>query len=223
MGRKATVLGSSGLIGNALLNYLLADDYYSEVHVIVRRSLENFHPKLRQHIIDFQNQDAYREAISGSETVFCAIGTTMKKVEGNHDDYRKVDHDIPVMAASVAADEGVFNFILVSSVGANASNNNNFYLKLKGIVEESVSRKNIPQVQIFRPSLLLGDRKEKRFGERMAQVLAPVYSIFMLGTARDFKPVEATVVAKAMLAAAKQQTRGIFIHTYNSILKLAGK
>lgn len=223
MSRKATILGASGLIGSALLDILLSDPYYEEVTVMVRKSLPLQHPKLRQSIVNFEVPEEYEAPIAGSETVFCAVGTTMKKVEGNHDAYRKVDYDIPVTAAKVAAGQGVFNFILVSSIGANAANNNNFYLKLKGIVEETVSKFSLPQVQLFRPSLLLGHRNESRPAERMGQWLAPVLSVFMAGRWRSYKPVNAQTVAKAMVAAGKQQQRGVFIHTYDSIKKLAGE
>lgn len=220
MGRKATLLGASGLIGGHLLELLLADPYYEEVNILVRRSLGRSHPKLKEYVIDFSIDTAYEPAISGSETVFCAIGTTMKKVGGDHDAYRQVDFDIPVTAAKSAAAYGVFGFILVSSIGADAANNNNFYLKLKGVVEETITKQTIPQVHIFRPSLLMGQRKENRTGEGFAQAVAPIFSGLLMGKWRVYKPIRAELVAKAMLAAAKLQNRGIFIHQYDEILKL---
>ncbi|MBC6489338.1 NAD(P)H-binding protein [Flavihumibacter stibioxidans] len=219
MGRKATLLGASGLIGSHLLDLLLADPYYDEVTILVRRNMGRTHPKLTEIIIDFENSQAYEPGIAGAETVFCAIGTTMKKVSGDHDAYRQVDFNIPVTAAKAAAGLGVFNFVLVSSVGADAANNNNFYLKLKGVVEETISKENIPQIHIFRPSLLIGHRNEKRTGEGFAQMMAPIFSGLMVGKWRVYKPIRAALVAKAMLSAAKLQNRGIFIHTYDDILK----
>ncbi|MCF1713183.1 NAD(P)H-binding protein [Flavihumibacter sp. RY-1] len=218
MSRKACLLGATGLIGQHLLQLLLEDPYYSEVHLLVRRSLNQQHPKLVEHVIDFSVVAEYRPAIQGAETIFCAVGTTLKKVKGDREAYRKVDYDIPVTAATVAAESGVYGFILVSSIGADANNNNNFYLKLKGVVEEAVSRLMIPQVHIFRPSLLLGQRKENRLGEKIAQVLAPVYSLFMVGSWKKYKPINASVVALAMLESAKSGGKGIFIHEYESIL-----
>lgn len=220
MGRKASLLGASGLIGSHLLELLLADPYYEEVSILTRRSLGRVHPKLTEYVIDFSDDKAYEAGIAGSETVFCAIGTTMKKVSGDHDAYRQVDFDIPVTAAKAAAAFGVFGFVLVSSVGADAANNNNFYLKLKGVVEETITKENIPQVHIFRPSLLLGQRKESRSGEGFAQAVAPVFSALLFGKWKIYKPVKAEIVAKAMLQAARLQSRGIFIHQYEDILKL---
>ncbi|MBZ5856343.1 NAD(P)H-binding protein [Flavihumibacter profundi] len=223
MARKATLIGASGLIGSSLLDILLNDNYYDEVHILVRRSLNRRHSKLKEHIINFENPKEYFEGISGAETVFCAIGTTLKKVKGDRDAYRKVDYDIAVNAAKTAAHCGVFGFSLVSSIGANAADNNNFYLKLKGIVEEAISKEQIPQVHIFRPSLLLGHRQEKRMGEGIAQFLAPAIGGLLFGKWRVYKPIAANVVAKAMVSAAKIQSRGIFIHTYDDIMKFVLK
>lgn len=221
MTRKATLIGASGLIGGHLLDLLLQDDYYTEVAILVRKSLSRQHPKLKEFVIHFDQPEQYQEAIAGAETVYCTIGTTMKKVKGDRDAYIKVDYDIAVNAAKIAAQQGVFGFILVSSIGADATNKNNFYLKLKGIVEEAICKENIPMVHIFRPSLLLGNRNEKRFAERIAQVLAPVLSVFLLGKWRSYKPIPAATVAKAMEAAGTSPKKGISIHTYDAIRALA--
>ncbi len=219
MSRKACLLGATGLIGQHLLQVLLKDAYYEEVHVLVRKALDYSDPKLVVHSIDFSQPAAYKPAIQGAETVFCAIGTTLKKVKGDREAYRKIDYDIPVTAAVTAAEAGVFGFVLVSSIGADAANNNNFYLKLKGVVEEAVSKQQLPQVHIFRPSLLLGNRSEKRTGERIAQALAPVYSLFLKGSWKKYHPIQADLVARAMLKAAKSSAKGIFIHDYTGIMQ----
>lgn len=221
MTRKVTLIGASGLIGSHLLDALLLDDYYTEVAVLARRSLQRQHPKLKEHLIQFDHPEQYQAGIAGAETVFCAVGTTMQKVKGDRDAYVKVDYDIAVYAAKTAAEAQVFGFLLVSSVGADAANKNNFYLKLKGVVEEAVSKEAIPMVHIFRPSLLLGARPEKRFLEKVAQVLAPVVSILLMGKWRIYKPIPAASVAKAMLAAAKSPKKGIYIHSYDAMLNLA--
>jgi uncharacterized protein YbjT (DUF2867 family) len=220
MGRKATLLGASGLIGGILLDFLLQDGYYDEIHILVRKPLQVHHEKLKESVIDFSDPSAYSTAIEGAETVFCAVGTTMKKIKGDRNAYRKVDYDIPVTAAKKAATLGVFDFVYVSSIGANASDNNNFYLKLKGVAEETITKEAIPAIHIFRPSLLLGKRTEKRFGESVAQFLAPILSPLIPSRWNEFKPVKAKEVALAMLAASKLQSRGIFIYKYADIKKL---
>jgi len=221
MDQTATLIGASGLIGSHLLQLLLKDNTYSTVKIIVRRPQLLRDPKLQEIVIDFEDKKALEQAIAGSAVVFSAVGTTQKKVKGDKNAYRKVDFDIPVNAAKAAAKFGVYSFSLVSSVGANAANNNNFYLKLKGIVEEAVSKESIPQLHIMRPSMLLGDRKEKRFGESIAAVLMPLFSIFLLGKSAKYKAIKAEDVAKAMLQASKSPVKGIHIYEYEEIKKLA--
>lgn len=153
----AAIIGSTGLIGSQVLELLLNDKHFSSIKIIVRRPLSIDHPKARVVVIDFADDAAFKQAVSGSGAVFCAVGTTQQKVKGNKEAYRKVDYDIPVHAARFCAEAGVGQFLLVSSVGAD-SNSNNFYLKLKGEVEDAVKRMNIPSVSIFRPSVLLGKR-----------------------------------------------------------------
>lgn len=219
MGRKACLLGATGLIGSQLLELLLRDPYYEQIHILVRKPVPQTSGKLVVHVIDFADEKQYRPAIEGAETVFSAIGTTLKKVNGDRNAYKKIDYDINLFAATTAAASGVYSYVLVSSIGADATNNNNFYLKLKGVVEEAVSKQRIPQIHIFRPSLLLGKRDESRLGEGLAQTLAPVFSPFMGGGLRKYKPIKAEEVAAAMLAAAKTTKQGIFIHEYDSIMK----
>ena len=221
MDQTATLIGASGLIGSHLLQLLLKDNTYSTVKIIVRRPQLLRDPKLQEIVIDFEDKKALEQAIAGSAVVFSAVGTTQKKVKGDKNAYRKVDFDIPVNAAKAAAKFGVYSFSLVSSVGANAANNNNFYLKLKGIVEEAVSKESIPQLHIMRPSMLLGDRKEKRFGKSIAAVLMPLFSIFLFVKLAKYRAIKAEDVAKAMLQASKSPVKGIHIYEYEEIKKLS--
>jgi len=221
MARKALILGASGMIGSALQDILIEDNYYDQIELGVRSYVDRRHPKIQQAIMNFNDSRDYRLATTGVETVFCCVGTTLKKVNGDHEAYRKIDFDIPVSAARAAAANGVYGFLLVSSVGADPARLSNFYLKLKGVTEEAVCKEQIPQVHIFRPSLLLGDRKEKRTGESAARFLAPLVSPLLFGSMRKYKPVKARQLAAAMLTGAKDPRKGIFIHEYDDIQKMA--
>ena len=143
-------------------------------------------------------------------------GTTQKKVAGNQEKYRKVDYDIPVKAARFAAQNGVKYFGLVSSVGADQMSNN-FYIKLKGEVEEQVSKENIPSLNIFRPSMLLGDRKEFRLGEEIGKVFMVPFSFLMPS---KYKPIKGESVARAMVEAAKKMDEGVHFYEYSDILSM---
>jgi len=209
----ATLIGATGLIGGYLLEELLNDRSVDKVRVLIRRPIEITHPKLEKNIVDFNDGDSLLVAISNSHVVFCAVGTTQRKVKGDKEAYRKVDFDIPVKAARFCKMTGCEKFILVSSVGAN-SKSSSFYLKLKGEVEEAVRAVGLKSVHIMRPSLLLGGRKEFRFGEDFSKVFITTLS-FLIPS--KYKAIQAKDVAKAMLAAAKRTEEGVFVYENREI------
>lgn len=168
--KTATVIGATGLIGSHILSQLAKDNFYKHVRIITRRPVDMNISGIDARVIDFADNNAFREAISGSDAVFCAVGTTQKKVNGDKAEYRKIDYDIPVNAAGYCAETGCQCFQLVSSIGAKSSSGN-FYLKLKGEVEDKVKTFRIPSVSVFRPSLLLGKRNEFRFAEKVSQFM----------------------------------------------------
>ena len=213
----ATLIGATGLIGGYLLEELLNDGYFDTVRILIRRPLELTHPKLEKKLVDFTDAESFRVALEGSDIVFCAIGTTQKKVKGDKAAYRKVDYDIPVNAARFCKMIGCSTFILVSSVGAN-SKSKNFYLKLKGEVEDAVKAVGLKSVHIMRPSMLIGDRKEFRFGEKIGTPLMKAIS-FLLPS--KYKPVHGRDVAKAMVAAAKSGKEGSNSYEFSDIKRLA--
>ncbi len=137
--------------------------------------------------MDFNDSDSLLVALSNSEVVFCCVGTTQKKVKGDKNAYRKVDYAIPVNAARFCKMTGCSTFILVSSVGANRTSNN-FYLRLKGEVEDAVKAIGLPSVYIMRPSVLQGDRKEFRLAESISKKLISALA-FLIPS--KYKPIHA--------------------------------
>jgi uncharacterized protein YbjT (DUF2867 family) len=148
--------------------------------------------------------------------VFCTVGTTNKKVKGDKEAYRKVDYDIPVKAARFCKMTGCETFVLVSAVGANVKTGN-FYLKLKGEVEEAVKEVGLQSVHIVRPSMLLGDRKEFRLGEKVGKAIMTATSAVWPG---KYKPIHARDVAKAMIKAVAENKTGVFVYEYNEMKSL---
>jgi len=213
----ATLIGATGLIGSYLRNELLKDPFYDTVKILIRKPLDISHPKLEKKIVDFNDSDSLLVAIDNSDVVFCAVGTTQRKVRGDKEAYRKVDYDIHVKAARFSKMTGSETFVLVSSVGAN-SKSNNFYLKLKGEVEDAVKAIGLRSVHIMRPSMLLGDRKEFRLGEKIGKLLMTALS-FLLPP--KYKPVHGMKVATAMLNAAKENKEGFFVYEYREIRELS--
>ncbi|MEY4628841.1 MAG: hypothetical protein RLZZ595_1167 [Bacteroidota bacterium] len=213
----ATVIGASGLIGGLLLEQLINDSEFTLINVLSRRPINTGSNKVKNILLDFNDTSEIKKAAENSAVVFCAIGTTQKKVNGDMTAYKKVDLDLPIRIAQIVSDLNIPKFMLVSSVGAD-SKSNNFYLKIKGEVEAFTKQLPIQQVGFFQPSLLLGNRKEFRFGEKIAQLVMPLFNFLIPG---KYKAIEATVVAKAMLGFAKADQKGHYTFQYTQMKDLA--
>ena len=216
----AVVLGATGMIGNLLTQRLLKDPGFSKVRVLVRRPLAYEHPRLEVQVVDFDNINEIQSRLGTGDCIFSCIGTTQKAVQKDEALYWKIDHDIPVHVATLGKAAGFHTFLLVSSVGANAKTTN-FYLQLKGITEQDILAENYNSTHIFRPSLLLGERAEKRFGEGAFQSIIKPLSPLMFGSLQKYKPVQAADIAKAMIVAANTPSTGKHIYEYNEIMQLA--
>ncbi|MFT3947706.1 MAG: NAD(P)H-binding protein [Agriterribacter sp.] len=220
--KTAILLGATGLTGNYLLQLLLADDRYEKVRAIVRKPLQQTHPKLEVKVIDFKNAQAFREAIGSGDIIFCCIGTTMKNVKNDKTLYRQIDYDIAADAAKYGSENGFTQYLLISAIGSNAESAN-FYVRLKGEVENAIQTFPYQSIDIFRPSLLMGDRKEKRIAEKIFQSIMPVFSFLMIGGMQQYKPIHITVLAKAMCNAPFVNKAGVHIEVYKDILNLANQ
>jgi len=215
----ATLVGATGLIGSSLLEELLNDPYFDTVRILIRWPIDIANAKLEKKIVDFNDSDSILVALSNSDVVFCAIGSTMKKVKGDKDAYRKIDFEIPVNLARFCKMTGCEKYILVSSAGAN-SKSSNFYQRLKGETDEAVKEAGPKTVHIMRPSLLLGERKEFRLGENIGKAFMTSLSFLIPD---KYKPIQGKDVAKIMLAFAKKKKEGFFIHENKEIRELAKK
>ena len=214
---KITLFGPTGLIGNEILKLLENDSDFEKINVVSRRPVELKSRKSSLNIIDFKDFNSYLNVIDGSDVVLAAIGTTQSKVGFNKKKYREIDFDIISNAVKACKEKNVKHFSFVSSAGANI-NNKSFYLKLKGEIEKEVESQQLNSSTVYRPSLLLGDRKENRFGEKIAQILIPLISLLFPD---NYKPIKASDVAKAMVNESKNYESGFKIYHYRDILKLS--
>lgn len=211
--KDVAIIGATGLIGNQLLALLLKDSHFANIYVVTRRALMFDDEKVKNMVIDFSDDLSFKNALSSCDVVFCSVGTTQKQVNGDKVAYRKIDVDIPEKAAQFCEENGGTTFILVSSVGAD-SKSGNFYLALKGEVEDYVVKRNIPSITIFRPSLLLGNRKEFRIGEIISTLFMRPLAFLVPSI---YKPVEAAQVAKSMYQAAVSNRAGVHIYHFDEI------
>jgi uncharacterized protein YbjT (DUF2867 family) len=207
------LIGASGLIGSHLLQQLTGDAHISKITLLLRRKLPIKSPKVLQVIVDFSGPDSWLDFFIGVDAVFCSIGTTRSKTP-DLTEYRKIDFDIPTQAILAAEKNQVAKFMLVSSVGAER-NSKNFYLKIKGEVEVVLNKSSIPTQGIFQPSLLLGERKEKRFGEAVARFIMPLFNFLV---PMKYKAINAKEVASAMIRAAQIQTEKNRVYLYNDMI-----
>ena len=213
--KEVTLFGGTGLIGSLLLNILIEDNDYHKINVVTRKLISLSHKKIKIHIIDFSDSKSYSQTLRNSQIVFASIGTTQSKVKGNKESYRKIDFDIIYNIVKACKENNVENFSFVSSSGANIKSNN-FYLNLKGEIENSILNLNLSSTSVFRPSLLLGKRKEKRYGEKIAQLIMPFLSFLMPS---KYKPIKAALVAKSMVNISKSIQPGFKIYHYKEIIK----
>lgn len=212
----AAVIGATGLIGGHLAELLVRDAHFAKVKLITRRVPEDVPQGAEVVVIDFEDQAAFSAAIKGCDTVFCAVGTTRKKVKGDMDAYRKIDLDIPVNAARHCKESGCRHFSLVSSVGASAKSGN-FYLRFKGEAEEVAASIGLPSAAVFRPSMLMGKRKEFRLAEEIAKIFASPLSFLFPA---KYRPIRGVDVARAMIAAAKHEEPGFRVYHFAEMMAL---
>ena len=195
--KTALLFGASGLVGNHLLNQLISNNNYSNIKLFVRSSIDISDPKIEIIQTDFNNLENHKEDIKGDDCFFC-IGTT-KKNSPDKNEYKKVELEVPKQIAQIAKSNSVNSFVFVSSGYADPKSSGD-YLKFKGEVEEELKRLNFPKLGIMRPSFLLGDRKEKRVGEKIGIFVFKLLSPLFLGPLKKMKPIHSATVAKAMIA-----------------------
>lgn len=216
----ALVAGASGLVGAHLLEQLAAQPDFKRVIAVTRRPLQSDLPRLANRIVRFE---ALEESLKGThaEVAFCSIGTTLRTA-GSREAFRRVDFDVTLAFARAAREAGAQRFVLVSSVGASREANN-FYLRVKGETEEAVSAVGFASLDILQPGLLLGSRSEMRPLELAARVVMPVLNLLLHGPVEKYRAIPASVVAAAMVGAARSGRQGIHRYTGREMREVAAR
>lgn len=210
MSRTALLAGSTGLIGNQLLHLLLEDPGYDKVIALSRKPLTLTHQKLQNVVLE---SDQLKQHIDlRADDVFCCLGTTIRQAK-TKEAFRKVDYDYPLELAQTVHANGAKQFLLVSALGSD-KNSSIFYNRVKGEVETAIAAVGFNTFHIFKPSLLVGPRKEQRSGEDAAKVF---YKIFGFLIPKKYKGIESIKVARAMLAKARENQSGTFAHESDSL------
>jgi len=209
--RVALLAGGTGLIGSQLLHHLVDDSRYGKIKCLVRNTLPINHEKIETITTDGSNLGDLVDKLKADD-VYCCLGTTIKKAKSK-EAFRKVDFDYPLHLAGLTKTSGASQFFLVSSLGADPDSSV-FYNKVKGDVENAIAGVGFDTLHILRPSLLLGTRKEERLGEDGAKLF---FRLFGFLVPKKYKAIESAKVARAMIALARKDQKGKFIHESASL------
>jgi uncharacterized protein YbjT (DUF2867 family) len=215
--KKAILFGASGFIGAYLLEELLANSEYGQVTVVVRTPLPQSHQKLKMLIGDFRTLQSLGSELIADD-VFITLGTT-KKHTPLREEYYRIDHDYPVLAAKSAKANGAKSIFIVTAIGANADSNF-FYVKTKGETERDITALNFQHTHIFQPSMIMGHRKEKRAMEKMLINIWSIIDPLFVGSLSRYKGIDGKDVAKAMINAARIQTDKVKIYQWRAMSAL---
>lgn len=211
--RIALIIGSTGMVGRELVKQLCDDAEYAQILSFVRRPSGFSHSKLKEHVVNFDQPESWKELLKG-DVLFSCMGTTLAAAGSKANQY-KVDFTYQFETARTAAENKVPVYVLVSSTGANA-NSTIFYPKIKGQLDEAVQKLGFKSVQILRPGQLYGERQQKRSAELFAVKI--MFTMNRFGLFKKYKPISSWDVAKAMINVANKNTNNIF--TLNELFNL---
>jgi len=218
MEKKALIIGATGFVGENALKTLLQSNIYKEVIALVRTPLEYQHKKLKEVIINFDHLDEY-QSLFAVDDIYCCLGTTIKKAK-TQENMKKIDVDYPVKCATLGKKMGAKQFIVISAIGAN-SNSAIFYSRIKGMLEENLAALSFDALLILQPSLLLGERDEFRFGEKISSIIFPLLHPLLVGPLKKYKGIHAEKVAAVMYKIAQMNKKGVLIIPSDKIAELA--
>ena len=216
--KKAILFGATGLVGKHCLSLLVEHEAYDEIICFTRRPVNHKSDKITNEVIDFNDLDAYSSQICGDDLFLC-LGTTKAKA-GSERAFYEVDFTYNYKAAMHAKKNGVSQVLLVSSIGANTGSLF-FYTRVKGELEKTIKKLEFWSTHIFRPSLLKGEREEPRLKEELAVFLGKGINLLTRGGLENLTPVDAKIVAMAMVNAAQKIKKGTNYYESNQLVNIA--
>jgi uncharacterized protein YbjT (DUF2867 family) len=205
MQKSVVILGATGLVGSALVEELINDQEVSEIRILTRRPLAFTSEKIK--LIQTDLSKPAPEAFANATALYCCIGTTRKKTP-DQSQYRAIDYGMTLAAATAAKNAGATEVHLISAIGADTKSKI-FYSRLKGEIERDLQELNFERTLIYQPSILIGPRPEKRFGEKIAQLLSPLFDQLLFGSLQKFHSISAKELAMAMHRNSFKNQKGV--------------
>lgn len=216
--KVALLAGASGFVGGYVLDSLLDAPDFARVFAITRRPLGREHSRLANRIVQFEKLESQLKGTQ-CHVAFCCLGTTLKQA-GSERAFREVDHDLVLTFARVAKAAGAQRFVIVTSAAADPRSRN-FYLRVKGEVEQALERVGFQSLDILQPGPLLGWRTPVRPLELLATVFMPLVNVFLSGNRVAYRGISVRAVAAAVVGAARSGRRGVYRYTWASLRQLA--
>lgn len=214
----AIIVGSSGSVGQSLLEQLCHHNDFTQIITLVRKASGKSHPKVKEVIVDFDDLEASKEFVKG-DVVFSCIGTSKSKDQKN---YYKVDYEYPVKVAWLAAENKVSQFHIVSAMGAKEKSGNS-YLKIKGETEINISVIKFESTHFYRPSVLEGKGKDTAAMDKLGILAMKVVNPFLLGSAKKYRSIDTSDLAKAMIEQSLKHLKGTFYYESDEIQRIASE
>ncbi|MFY7837640.1 MAG: NAD(P)H-binding protein [Novosphingobium sp.] len=216
---RIVLVGATGLIGRVVMAEAVDRP---DIHLVAVARREVPLPKGARLEMLLSDTEHWPDAIAAGRphTVVIALGTTIKAVGGDKVAFRAVDHDLVLECAAAAKAAGARQLIVVSSVGAEFASKN-FYLSVKGEVEDKLAKLHFERLDLLRPGLLRGHRDgPARPAERLGMMLSPLVDLLMLGKLRQYRSVRDRDLARVILSLAGAKQRGRFIHHHDEFRRL---
>lgn len=219
---RIALVGATGLIGMSLIRAAVGR---SDVRIVgIARREAALPPGARMEML-ISEPSHWPDAIAAAnaDVLVCALGTTWQKAGKAEAAFRAVDQDLVFEVARAAKEAGIRQMIVISSVGADMASKN-FYLRVKGEVDQALAKLKLPRLDIIRPGLLKGPRGgERRLGERLGIVAAPLADLLLHGSWRKYRSVKADTVARAIIGLSREKLLGRFVYEHDAILRAARK
>lgn len=203
--------GASGLTGSHTLKQLLDNPKVTKVISVGRRKIGIKHPKLEEILLG-------SPITTKADAFLCCLGTTIKKA-GSQEAFEKVDVELPIELGRELKANGCHTAAVISAIGADI-HSSIFYNRAKGKMEEGMRQLGFKSLSILRPSIITGKRNESRFAERIGIKVMSAAAPLMAGPIRKYRPIEAEVIAKALVKLAIEQKPGALVYESDAIQEI---